>query len=84
MRISSPKDAVRILRKASKDASIAGFGVINTFGLKLISAISRILPRPVLFAVHTQVKLLSKGIILPAENKKLAKQIKRRAKKAYV
>ncbi|MGI9171401.1 MAG: bifunctional proline dehydrogenase/L-glutamate gamma-semialdehyde dehydrogenase, partial [Candidatus Nanopelagicus sp.] len=27
------------------------------------------------------VKLLSKGIILPAENKKLAKQIKRRAKK---
>ena len=41
MRISSPKDAVRILRKASKDASIAGFGVINTFGLKLISSISR-------------------------------------------
>jgi RHH-type proline utilization regulon transcriptional repressor/proline dehydrogenase/delta 1-pyrroline-5-carboxylate dehydrogenase len=81
MRISSPKDAVRILRKASKDASVAGFGVINTFGLKLISSISRILPRPVLFAVHTQVKLLSKGIILPAENKKLAKQIKRRAKK---
>jgi RHH-type proline utilization regulon transcriptional repressor/proline dehydrogenase/delta 1-pyrroline-5-carboxylate dehydrogenase len=60
---------------------VAGFGVINTFGLKLISSISRILPRPVLFAVHTQVKLLSKGIILPAENKKLAKQIKRRAKK---
>ena len=81
MRISSPKDAVRILRKASKDASVAGFGVINTIGLKLISSISRILPRPVLFAVHTQVKLLSKGIILPAENKKLAKQIKRRAKK---
>ena len=81
MRISSPKDAVRILRKASKDASMAGFGVINTFGLKLISSISRVLPRPVLFAVHTQVKLLSKGIILPAENKKLAKQIKRRAKK---
>ncbi len=81
MRISSPKDAVRILRKASKDASVAGFGVINTIGLKLISSISRILPKPVLFAVHTQVKLLSKGIILPAENKKLAKQIKRRAKK---
>ncbi len=81
MRISSPKDAVRILRKASKDASVAGFGVINTIGLKLISSISRILPRPVLFAVHTQVKLLSKGIILPAENKKLAKQIKKRAKK---
>ena len=81
MRISSPKDAVRILRKASKDASVAGFGVINTIGLKLISSISRILPKPVLFAVHTQVRLISKGIILPAENKKLAKQIKRRAKK---
>jgi RHH-type proline utilization regulon transcriptional repressor/proline dehydrogenase/delta 1-pyrroline-5-carboxylate dehydrogenase len=81
MRISSPKDAVRILRKASKDATVTGFGVINTIGLKLISSISRILPKPVLFAVHTQVKLLSKGIILPAENKKLAKQIKSRAKK---
>ena len=81
MRISSPKDAVRILRKASKDATVTGFGVINTIGLKLISSISRILPKPVLFAVHTQVRLLSKGIILPAENKKLAKQIKRRAKK---
>ena len=81
MRISSPKDAVRILRKASKDATVTGFGVINTIGLKLISSISRILPKPVLFAVHTQVRLISKGIILPAENKKLAKQIKRRAKK---
>lgn len=81
MRISSPKDAVRILRKAAKDASFAGFGFINTIGLKLIALLSKLLPKPVLFAVHTQVKLLSKGIILPAEKKQLSRQIKRRAKK---
>jgi RHH-type proline utilization regulon transcriptional repressor/proline dehydrogenase/delta 1-pyrroline-5-carboxylate dehydrogenase len=55
--------------------------LFNTFGLKLIASISRVLPKPVLFAVHTQVKLLSKGIILPAESKKLSRQIKKRAKK---
>ena len=81
MRISSAKDSVRILRNAAKDASIAGFGSLNTFGLKLIALVSRVLPRPVLFAVHTQVKLLSKGIILPAESKQLARQIKKRGKK---
>ena len=81
MRITSAKDSVRILRKAAKDSTIAGFGLFNTFGLKLIAFISRVLPRPVLFAVHTQVKQLSKGIILPAESKKLSRQIKRRAKK---
>jgi RHH-type transcriptional regulator, proline utilization regulon repressor / proline dehydrogenase / delta 1-pyrroline-5-carboxylate dehydrogenase len=81
MRITSAKDSVRILRKAAKDSTVAGFGLFNTFGLKLIAAISRALPKPVLFTVHTQVKLLSKGIILPAESKKLSRQIKKRAKK---
>ena len=59
MRITSAKDSVRILRKAAKDSTVAGFGLFNTFGLKLIAAISRALPKPVLFAVHTQVKLSS-------------------------
>ena len=81
MRITSAKDSVRILRKAAKDSTVAGFGLFNTFGLKLIASISWVLPRPVLFAVHTQVKQLSKGIILPAESKKLSRQIKTRAKK---
>lgn len=81
MRITSAKDSVRILRKAAKDSTVAGFGLFNSFGLKLIASISRVLPKPVLFAVHTQVKLLSKGIILPAESKKLSRQIKKRAKK---
>lgn len=81
MRITSAKDSVRILRKAAKDSTVAGFGLFNTFGLKLIASISKVLPKPVLFAVHTQVKLLSKGIILPAESKKLSRQIKKRAKK---
>jgi RHH-type proline utilization regulon transcriptional repressor/proline dehydrogenase/delta 1-pyrroline-5-carboxylate dehydrogenase len=81
MRIASAKDAVRILRKAAKDATVAGFGLFNTFGLKTIALLSKPLPKPVVFAVNTQVKMLSKGIILPAEDKKLSKQIKRRAKK---
>ena len=81
MRIASAKDAVRILRKAAKDATVAGFGLFNTFGLKLIALLSKLLPKPVIFAVNTQVKLLSKGIILPAESKQLSRQIKRRAKK---
>ncbi len=81
MRIASAKDAVRILRKAAKDATVAGFGLFNTFGLKLIALLSKPLPKPVIFAVNTQVKLLSKGIILPAESKQLSRQIKRRAKK---
>ena len=81
MRITSAKDSVRILRKAAKDSTVAGFGLFNTVGLKLIASLSRVIPKPVLFAVHTQVKLLSKGIILPAESKKLSRQIKRRAKK---
>ena len=63
MRIASAKDAVRILRKAAKDATVAGFGLFNTFGLKLIALLSKLLPKPVIFAVNTQVKLLSKGII---------------------
>ena len=81
MRISSPRDAVRILRKAASNATVAGFGLFNTTGLKLIALLSKLLPKPVLFAVHTQVKLLSKGIILPAESEQLSRQIKRRAKK---
>jgi RHH-type proline utilization regulon transcriptional repressor/proline dehydrogenase/delta 1-pyrroline-5-carboxylate dehydrogenase len=81
MRITSAKDSVRILRKAAKDSTVAGFGLFNTIGLKLIALISRALPKPVLFVVHTQVRLLSKGIILPAESKKLSRQIKKRAKK---
>jgi RHH-type proline utilization regulon transcriptional repressor/proline dehydrogenase/delta 1-pyrroline-5-carboxylate dehydrogenase len=60
---------------------MAGFGLFNAFGLKVIALASRLLPKPVIFAVNTQIKLLSKGIILPAESKQLARQINRRAKK---
>ena len=81
MRITSAKDAARVLKKAAKSATLTGFGLINAVGLKFIALISNVLPKPVLFAVHTQVKRLSKGIILPFESSKLARQIKRRAKK---
>ena len=49
--------------------------------MKFIAVVSSVLPKPVLFAVHIQVKRLSNGIILPFESSKLARQIKRRAKK---
>jgi len=81
MRITSAKDAARVLKKAAKSATLTGFGLINAVGLKLIAVISTVLPKPVLVAVHIQVKRLSKGIILPFESSKLARQIKRRAKK---
>ena len=81
MRITSAKDAARILKVAAKSATLTGFGLINAVGLKAIAVISIVLPKPVLFAVHTQVKRLSKGIILPFESSKLVKQIERRDKK---
>jgi RHH-type transcriptional regulator, proline utilization regulon repressor / proline dehydrogenase / delta 1-pyrroline-5-carboxylate dehydrogenase len=81
MRINSAKDAARVLKKAAKSATLTGFGLVNAVGLKFIAVVSSFLPKPVLFAVHIQVKRLSKGIILPFESSKLARQIKRRAKK---
>ena len=81
MRITSAKDAARVLKKAAKSATLTGFGLVNAVGLKFIAVVSSVLPKPVLFAVHIQVKRLSKGIILPFESSKLARQIKRRAKK---
>ena len=81
MRITSAKDAARILKVAAKSATLTGFGLINAVGLKVIAVISILLPKPILIAIHTQVKRLSKGIILPFESSKLARQIKRRGKK---
>lgn len=82
MRIKSAKHAAKLLSGAAKKASISGFGLINAVGLKTIGLIGNVLPKPVLFAVDTQVKRLSKGIIIPAEKSKLARQIKRRNKSA--
>ena len=82
MRIKSPKHAAKLLSGAAGKASISGFGLINALGLKTIGLFGGILPKPVLFAVDTQVKRLSKGIIIPAEKGKLARQIKRRSKSA--
>ena len=78
MRVKSAKHAARLLSGAAKDASISGFGFINAIGLKGISLIGKVAPKLALCAVDTQVKLISKGIILPAEKKKLARQIKKR------
>ena len=82
MRIKSAKHAAKLLSGAAAKASVSGFGLINAVGLKGIGLVGNVLPKPVLFAVDTQVKRLSKGIIIPAEKKKLAKQIKRRNKSA--
>ena len=82
MRIKSPKHAAKLLAGAAGKASISGFGFVNALGLKTIGLLGAVLPKPVLFAVDTQVKRLSKGIIIPAEKGKLARQIKRRSKSA--
>ena len=62
MRIASAKDAVRILRKAAKDATVAGFGLFNTVGLKLIALLSKLMPKPVIFAVNTRLSCYLKGL----------------------
>ncbi len=82
MRIKSSKHAAKLLAGAAKQASFAGFGFVNAVGLKMIGILGSVAPKPVLFAVDTQVKRLSKGIILPSEKKKLGRQIKRRSKNA--
>jgi RHH-type proline utilization regulon transcriptional repressor/proline dehydrogenase/delta 1-pyrroline-5-carboxylate dehydrogenase len=81
MRISSVKSSSRIFRRAAKKASIVGFGPINGFGLHFIGVLSRVLPAPVVAAVHQRVRALSKDLILASEPEKLAKHLVKRTNK---
>jgi len=80
MRIHSTKQAVTIFSRAAKKASVKGFGLFNTFGLKFLRAISRFTPGVVIALVHQRVRALSKGLILPYEVAGLTKILRKRAK----
>jgi len=81
MRISSVKSSSRIFRRAAKKASIVGFGPINGIGLHFIGVLSRVLPAPVVAAVHQRVRALSKDLILASESEKLSKHLAKRTNK---
>ncbi len=80
MRIHSPKQAAAIFARAAKKATVKGFGFFNVIGLKLLRAISSLLPKVVTVLVHGRVRSLSKGLILPYEVDGLTKILRRRLK----
>ena len=78
MRISSPKAASRLLRRAAAKASVRGFGLVNSIGLRLIALLSVLFPKLILRIVHWRVRSYSKGLILDAREVKLRKHIEKR------
>jgi len=63
MRVSSRTSAASILRGAAKKASVAGFGVFNFAGLRLIALLSRAAPSAAVLGVHSRVRGL--GLLAP-------------------
>jgi RHH-type proline utilization regulon transcriptional repressor/proline dehydrogenase/delta 1-pyrroline-5-carboxylate dehydrogenase len=78
MRISSPRAATRILRRAAAKASIRGFGFINSLGLRFIALLSGVFPRLILRIVHWRVRSYSKDLILDSRPEKLHRHIEKR------
>jgi RHH-type proline utilization regulon transcriptional repressor/proline dehydrogenase/delta 1-pyrroline-5-carboxylate dehydrogenase len=67
MRVSSLTSAAGILRRAARRASVAGFGLLNAAGLRLVAAASRLAPSIAVKVVHARVRGLSKDLILASE-----------------
>ncbi|MTA46265.1 MAG: aldehyde dehydrogenase, partial [Actinobacteria bacterium] len=78
MRISNPSRAAKSFRTVSKDATISGLGILDYLGIKIAVVGSILFPKLVMKAVRGRVEFASNGIILPAENKKLASHIYKR------
>ncbi len=78
MRISNPSRAAKSFRTVSKDATISGLGILDYLGIKIAVVGSILFPKLVMKAVRGRVEFASNGIILPAENKKLASHISKR------
>lgn len=78
MRIHSMREAITIFNHAAKKASVKGFGPFNAFGLKFIRIVAIGLPGVVVRLVHQRVRALSKDLILPAEQERLAKHLGKR------
>ena len=80
LRIKSKYHASRIFFRASKNASIQGFGLINSIALRLAGIASLFLPKFVLSLVMLRVKQISKEIILSSDKEKLNTHIEKRSK----
>ena len=80
MRIHSTNEAVAIFARAARKASIKGFGVFNGLGLKAGYLGSKVAPKMVLKVVHWRVKSLSKGLILPYEERPLSGYLSKRTR----
>ena len=78
MRIHSMREAITIFGHAAKRASIKGFGPLNGLGLKLSRILAVGMPSAVIGLVHHRVRALSKELILPAEQDRLSKHIRKR------
>ncbi len=80
MRISDPTRAAATLRAAAEHSNPRALGVRDHVGLRALSPISALAPRPSMALVHWQIRDASKGIILPAEREPLRKHLARRAR----
>ena len=78
MRVSSRRSAAGILRAAARRSSVAGFGLLNAVGLRLISLVSRVTPVIAVNVVHTRVRGLSKDLILASEVAPLQRHLEAR------
>ncbi|MGA2968762.1 MAG: aldehyde dehydrogenase, partial [Acidimicrobiales bacterium] len=78
MRVSSRRSAAGILRVAARRSSVAGFGLLNAAGLRLISLVSRVTPVTAVNVVHARVRGLSKDLILASEVAPLLRHLETR------
>lgn len=78
MRINSSKAATRILRSVARKVSISGFGLLDAFGIFVISPLSRIFPNQVIRIVHQRIRFNSRDLILSANPKYLSKYVANR------
>jgi RHH-type proline utilization regulon transcriptional repressor/proline dehydrogenase/delta 1-pyrroline-5-carboxylate dehydrogenase len=78
MRVSALRSAAGILRRAARRASVTGFGVLNAFGLRLVSMVSLVLPSTAVKVVHARVRRLSMDLILASERASLRRHLEQR------
>jgi len=78
MRVSDLRSAAGILRRAAGRASIAGFGLLNALGLRLVALVSRLTPSTAVTVVHARVRGLSRDLILASEPASLSRHLARR------
>ncbi len=78
MRCASRDGATRLLRRTAPRATVAGFGLVNALGLRLMAAVSGTAPSFVVRLVHWRVRRLSGDLILDAAPAALSRHARRR------